>query len=187
MPTPKQARFVAEYLVDLNATQAAIRAGYSAKTAKAQGARLLTNVDVQAAIQQARDERAKRTEITADRVLKELAHIGFANLGDFIRLVGGEPAIDLSGMTRDQAAALSEVVTEDFVIGRGDDARDVRRVKVKLHDKLGALEKLGKHLGMFITTKHELSGPNGAPIRHDVRDVSQMSDAELQALAGDDD
>lgn len=158
MLNDKQRRFAQEYLIDLNATQAAIRAGYSAKTAKAQGARLLTHVDVQAAIQQAQDERAKRTEITADRVLQELARVGFANLGDFIRLTGdGDPAIDLSGLTRDQAAALSEVVTEDFVVGRGDDARDVRRVKVKLHDKLGALEKLGKHLGMFVN-RHELSG-----------------------------
>jgi len=68
--TPKQRLFVAEYLVDLNATQAAIRAGYSKKTAKSQGQRLLTNVDVAAAIQKAFEDRIERTEIDADYVLK---------------------------------------------------------------------------------------------------------------------
>lgn len=73
--TPKQERFVEEYLVDLNATQAAIRAGYSEKTANEQGARLLANVSVQAAIQKRRQDRERRTEITQDYVLKKLKEI----------------------------------------------------------------------------------------------------------------
>ena len=76
--TPKQQRFVGEYLIDLNATKAAIRAGYSKKTAKQQGARLLTNVDIQTVIQRAMDERSLRTGIKADRMIAELARIGFA-------------------------------------------------------------------------------------------------------------
>ena len=70
--TPKQARFVEEYLIDLNATQAAIRAGYSKKTAKQQGQRLLTNVDVQAAVTEAKETRSERTEITQDEVIQGL-------------------------------------------------------------------------------------------------------------------
>lgn len=77
--TRKQDRFVKEYLIDLNATQAAIRAGYSPKTANEQGARLLANVSVQEAIAKAMAERSKRTGISQDRVIQELARIAFVN------------------------------------------------------------------------------------------------------------
>jgi phage terminase small subunit len=147
--TAKQQKFVAEYLVDLNATQAAIRAGYSAKTAEQQGSRLLSNAKVAEAVQAGQGRIAAKLEITAEMVAAELAKIGFANMADYITIVGGEPAVDLSNMTRDQAAAVQEVTVEDFKDGRGEDARDVRRVKFKLSDKRAALVDLGKHLGMF--------------------------------------
>ncbi len=72
--TPKQARFVEEYLVDLNATQAAVRAGYSPKTAKQQGQRLLTNVDIHRAIQEGQEARSERTGVTQDQVITGLLH-----------------------------------------------------------------------------------------------------------------
>ena len=78
--TPKQEQFVREYLIDLNAAQAAIRAGYSVNTARAIGAENLTKPDIQDAIAAAQIERARRTEITSDRVLKELGRIGFADI-----------------------------------------------------------------------------------------------------------
>lgn len=84
--TPKQQRFVEEYLIDLNATQAAIRAGYSAKTAEAQASRLLSNVKVSAAITRAQSARSERTEITADMVLQHWWAIGTANANDLIEL-----------------------------------------------------------------------------------------------------
>lgn len=162
--TPKQERFVAEYLIDLNATQAAIRAGYSAKTASSQGERLLRNVEVAKAIANAQKARSARTEITQDRVLKELAKLGFANMQDYMSVTQeGEPFADLSKLTRDQAAAITEFTVEDFTEGRGDDARDVRRVKFKLADKRAALVDIGKHLGMF-KDKVELSGAGGGPV-----------------------
>jgi len=149
--TPKQARFVEEYLVDLNATQAASRAGYSPRTANEQGARLLAKASVSAAIQAAQAKRSERTEITADRVLTELAKLGFANMADYLKVgPSGDPILDFSALTRDQAAALVEVTVEDFVDGRGEDAREVKRVKFKLADKRAALVDLGRHLGMFI-------------------------------------
>ena len=74
--TAKQARFVQEYLIDLNATQAAIRAGYSKRTAYSQGQRLLKKVEIQKVIQDAKDRRADRTEITQDKVLKNIVRIG---------------------------------------------------------------------------------------------------------------
>src|SRR5919197_2742959 len=78
--TPKQARFCAEYLIDLNATQAAIRAGYSPRTANEQGARLLAHVSIAAAISQAKQAQAERTGITADRVLQEIARLAFVDI-----------------------------------------------------------------------------------------------------------
>lgn len=162
--TPKQQRFVAEYLIDLNATQAAIRAGYSAKTASSQGERLLRNVELAKAMQAAMKAREQRTEITQDRVLKELAKLGFANMQDYMSVTQeGEPFADLSKLTRDQAAAITEFTVEDFTEGRGDDARDVRRVKFKLADKRAALVDIGKHLGMF-KDKLELTGKAGGPV-----------------------
>lgn len=70
--TPKQQRFVEEYLIDLNATQSAIRAGYSEKTARSIGQRLLTNVDIQKAIEDAKNQVSKRTELTVDMVVHGL-------------------------------------------------------------------------------------------------------------------
>jgi phage terminase small subunit len=181
MLTPKQERFIAEYLIDLNATQAAIRAGYSEKTARSIGAENLAKPDIQAALQEAMRARAERTDVTADMVVRELAKIGFANMSDYMRATpGGDPYLDFSALTRDQAAALVEVTVDDFVDGRGDDARDVRRVKFKLADKRAALVDLGKHLGLFVE-RTEHTGRGGGPIQHEHRHT--MSDAELEAIA----
>ncbi|WP_231940655.1 terminase small subunit [Acidovorax sp. RAC01] len=87
--TPKQQRFVDEYMVDLNATQAAIRAGYSAHTANEQGSRLLANVSVQAAISIARKAQQERTGITADRVLTEIALVAFADARELVEVRKG--------------------------------------------------------------------------------------------------
>lgn len=160
----KQKRFAEEYSVDLNATQAAIRAGYSERTAYSQGQRLLKNVEVQAAIWKANEVRSERTGITADRVLEELAKLGFSNMLDYLRTSDeGDPFVDLSQMSREQAAAIQEVTVEDFLEGRGDNAREVRRVKFKLADKKSPLELLGKHLKLF-TDKVEHTGAGGGPI-----------------------
>jgi len=168
--TAKQKRFVDEYLVDLNATQAAIRAGYSAKTARSVGSENLTKPDIAAAIEKRQKRLADKYEVNQERIVAELARIGFANMQDYMRAGSdGDPYLDFSGLTRDQAAALAEVTVEDFKDGRGEDARDVRRVKFKLHDKRAALVDLGKHLGMF-KERVEHTGPNGGPIEH--KDVS---------------
>ena len=148
--TPKQAAFVQEYLVDLNGTQAAIRAGYSPRTANEQAARALAKASIQAAIQAAMKKREERTQITQDKVLKELAMLGFANMGDYMRTTAdGDPYLDFSKLTREQTAALQEVTVDDYLDGRGEDARAVRKVKFKLADKRAALVDIGKHLGMF--------------------------------------
>ena len=138
--TPKQKCFVEEYLVDLNATQAAIRAGYSERTADVQGPRLLGNVRVRDALQEAFQKRSKRTDITADRVLQEYARIGFGDIREVVEWeadkVTMKPSEDL---TDDVAAAIGEVQQTS----NGD-------LKVKLHSKVTALDAMAKHLGMFV-------------------------------------
>jgi len=151
--TKKQKAFVDEYLIDLNATKAAIRAGYSEKTARSIGQENLTKPDIQSAIEDAMDELEKRTEITQDRVLQEYARLAFSNMLDFISIQGdGTAFVDLSGLDADQAAAISEIIVDEYKDGAGDDARDVKRVKIKLIDKKGALDSVARHLGMFNDT-----------------------------------
>ncbi|ENX01467.1 hypothetical protein F900_01834 [Acinetobacter modestus] len=146
----KQQRFVDEYLVDRNATQAAIRAGYSAKTANEIGAQNLAKLSIKEAIAIGEAEIAERTKITQDMVIKELAKIGFSNMLDYITITnGGDPVTDFSALTRDQAAAISEITVEEYTEGRGDDARNVKRTKFKLSEKRSALVDIGKHIGMF--------------------------------------
>ncbi len=160
---PRQQRFILEYLVDLNGTRSAIAAGYSPKTARFIAAENLTKPNIQKFIKEAQDELARKTGITAEKVIAELAKIGFANMLDFIQISkDGDPFIDLSELTREQAAALSEATVEEYKEGKGDNARDVKRVKIKLHDKQVALVNLGKHLGMF-TEKHEHSSLEAHP------------------------
>lgn len=154
--TPKQLRFVDEYLVDLNATQAAIRAGYSAKTANEQGARLLANVSVQAALSERMKAREQRTEITQDMVVAELAKIAFSDQRKVMMWgPSGVKLRDSESLTEDDAAIVSEV-SETITAAGGS-------LKLKTHDKVKALELLGKHLGMF-KDKVEITGRNGGPV-----------------------
>lgn len=169
--TPQQQRFVEEYLVDLNATQAAIRAGYSAETAQQQGSRLLLNVVVGKAVADAMAERSVRTRVTADRVLTELARIGLADIRSVVawrantaetgkededgvpetRAFNEVELIGSADIDHDAAAAVAE-------ISQGKDGA----LKIKMHNKVAALQEIGRHLG--IAQKLEHSGPDGAAL-----------------------
>jgi phage terminase small subunit len=151
----KQKRFCREYVIDHNATQAAIRAKYSKKTAHVQGPRLLGNVRVQQEIARLEATVAKKLDKTAGDVLRELALLGFSNMMDYMQFTAaGDPVVDFSALTRDQAAAIQEVIVDEYVEGRGDNAREVKRVKFKLADKRQALVDLGKYFGLFVE-RHE--------------------------------
>jgi phage terminase small subunit len=146
--TPKQQRFVEEYLIDLNATQAAIRAGYSKKTARKIGQENLTKPDIQKAIKEAMDERSKRTEVTADRVVQELAKIAFSDMKDFVRWNEyGVTILNSDEVDGTLLAEVSETVNYNVFPNGGESEK--RQKKIKLHDKMKALELLGKHLGMW--------------------------------------
>ena len=147
--TAKQETFVERYLISLNATQAAKEAGYSEKTAHRIGAENMQKPAIVAAIQEKRAEAQKRNEVTLDRIISEYATIAFSGMSKFIRInAQGEPVVDLSKCTPDDLDLLAETTIEDFTDGRGEDARDVRRVKIKTLDRLKALETLGRHLGL---------------------------------------
>lgn len=139
--TERQRRFVDEYLIDLNATQAAIRAGYSAKTADQQGSRMLANVKVQQEIAEKMAERSKRTGISQDRVVLELARMGFVKMAD---VVDGEGKIK-GDATDDDLACIESIKYKRSDTNYGS---TVER-EVRIGSKIRALELLGKHLGMW--------------------------------------
>jgi phage terminase small subunit len=145
----KQLRFVDEYLIDNNGTAAAIRAGYSPKTARQIAAENLSKPNIAAAIEIARRERSERCCIEADAVVRELAKIAFANIGDYGRITqDGGFAIDLSETNREQFAAISEITYRSIERTAGGDEVTIE-TRLKLRDKHAALVSLAKHLGMF--------------------------------------
>tara|TARA_R110002126_G_scaffold74356_3_gene185470 strand:- start:1192 stop:1749 length:558 start_codon:yes stop_codon:yes gene_type:complete len=151
--TPKQEAFVQEYLIDLNATQAAIRAGYSEKTANEQGSRLLANVKIAKAIAEAKADRSERTGVTQDMVIAELAKIGFSDLRKVLTNTG--QLIDPQDWDDETAGAISsiEIVTNSRG-GNGDDNEPLEYTsKIKTWDKPSALDKLGRHLGLYAPEK----------------------------------
>ncbi len=143
--TKKQKRFVEEYLIDLNATQAAIRAGYKPDNAQQMGSENLLKPVISAEIAKAMAERSKRTGINQDRVLRELAKIALVNIRDVIDPVTA--TVLPSAAPEDTAAIQSIKVKESF-----SEAGQMKEREVRMADKLKALELLGKHLGMFSGT-----------------------------------
>lgn len=167
--TAKQRAFVREYLIDLNATQAAIRAGYSEKTAGQVGAENLKKPEIAKAVDAAMKIRAERTDITADRVLKELAKIGFADIRKAIKwqgtLVteedqpdGGDTLVIKNVVTNNVTLISSDEIDDETAAAISEISQNANGgIKLKMHDKKAALVDIGRHLGMF-TDKVEHSG-----------------------------
>lgn len=163
--TDKQRRFVEEYLVDLNATQAAIRAGYSAATAGAIGYENLTKPGIADAIAEAQAERSRRTGITSDRVLRELAKIGFSDIRRAVQwqanvtgMVEDEDGTERLAVTNQVQLVNSDALDDDTAACISEISQSAQgALKIKLHDKRAALVDIGRHLGMF-TDKVEHSG-----------------------------
>jgi len=154
--SPRERRFVEEYIIDLNGRAAAIRAGLgrTPKSATEMASRMKRKATVAAAIAQLVQERGN---VTGSRVLEEIARIAFAKMSDFARVEKGSLVItDTAQLTEDQQAAISEI--SETVTESG------RTIRVKLHDKGAALDKLAKVLGMY-RDRIELSGPGGTAIQ----------------------
>lgn len=144
--TRKQQMFIKEYLVDLNATQAAIRAGYSAKTANEQGARMLANASIKAAVQEEMDKRATKLELTADKVLSEISYMAFYDPADFAGIKNPDDIAQLPEHVRKAVVGWSWDKAGNFVI--------------KLSPKTPSQELLGRHLKLF-TDKLEVEVGEG--------------------------
>ena len=145
--TPKQEAFFREYLIDLNGTQAAIRAGYSIKGAHVQAAQLLSNPKVQEFANKLKTERAERTEITSDRVLKEIGRLAFADIRSVFDESGQLLPVHMLPPEVSASIASIEVVTSKVPGGEPVDVEHT--AKIKFWDKRGSLELLGRHLKMF--------------------------------------
>lgn len=181
---PKQDRFWREYLIDFNATQAAIRAGYSANSAASQGERLLRHGEIQAALSAGMAAAAVKAEITVDRTILEYRRIALADIrkavrwrsdvqiigadddGNQIRQTGNELIlVDSDDLDDDTAAAISEVQLTD----KGG-------LRIKFHSKPQALDGLAKYLRMWVE-QHEHTGRGGGPI-----ETKNLTDDQLDAL-----
>ncbi|REK69330.1 terminase small subunit [Paenibacillus paeoniae] len=149
----KQQKFADEYLIDLNATQAAIRAGYSVKTAKEQGARLLTNANIRGYVDARMAEHSRRTGVNQERIIRELARVAFL---DPTKLVNMGDATVFEDASEDDTAAIASVKVKEV----SGDVDSIER-EVRFADKLKALELLGKRFGMWIDKQqvHNVEGP----------------------------
>jgi phage terminase small subunit len=145
--TPKQAAFVREYLIDLNATQAAIRAGYSPKTSEEQGYQLLRKTSVKAEIQAAMDKRAAKTEVNSDRVLNEITKLAFADIRKVFDESGNLLPVHM--LPDEIAASISSIEVVTSKIPGSDPVEVEHTAKIKFWDKRGSLEMLGRHLKLF--------------------------------------
>ncbi len=162
--TPKQRRFVEEYLIDLNATAAAKRAGYSEKTARQTGQENLSKPVIAEAIAEAQADRSERTQIDADWVLERLAEEVTADLKDLYADDGTLKPIDQWPLIWRQGLVAGLDVDELLA----DGARLGQVTKVKLSDRLKRIELIGKHIGVkAFTERKELTGKDGGPVRFD--------------------
>jgi phage terminase small subunit len=150
--TVRQAAFAREYAKDLNGAQAAIRAGFSARSARRLATRMIKNPVVVAEVHRRLKRLSVQADVTVDKVLRSLALVAYGDLSSVIRIENGRVVVvDTDALSPDQRAPLAEISSTDS------------GVRVKLHDKVKALELLGKYLAMF-TDRHEVTGEDGGPL-----------------------
>lgn len=146
----RQRIFVREYRIDRNATRAATAAGYKKNSAHVTGCKLLKNAKVADELRAVTEKRLEKLELTGDRVINELALLGFSNMYDYIKTNGhGDIYVNLAELDRDKAAAIQEITVDVYTEGHGEQAREVKKTRFKLADKGQNLERLGKHFGIF--------------------------------------
>jgi phage terminase small subunit len=161
--TPQQELFVRQYVLDLNATKAAMRAGYSKKTARVQGSALLIRPAIQAAVKARMDRRMEKVDVKTDEILALMRKFAFTDLSGVIEIRGGKTYIsDTAVLTEDQMACISEI------------KQTADGVQVKLISREKMIELLGRHMGMF-TDKLEHSGS--------LKVAHTMTDEELERIA----
>ena len=168
--------FCDEYLVDLNASKAALRAGYSPLAVRTIASKLLSKANISSEIRKKINERAARTRVTADRVLLEIALIGLFDLRDVFNEDGRlKRVVDMS---EDTTRSLAGIDVMQRVV-KDDEGKYIERViKVKTRDKIRALELMGKHLGMFRDIGDELPDLAGMIVEAQQRALEYKRETE---------
>ena len=172
MLTPRQQRFVEEYLVDPNGHQAALRAGYAPRGARQTVTHLLKRPEVAQAIRRGMDARAERMRLDADRVLAELVRIAFADIGNLVDW--GPDGVTLKPkqtVSADDRAAVAEVAAGAGRYGAGP--------RLRLHSKQRALDAIARHFGLYGKTAHRLEPPRG----HEGKSAREILKEKLAAMA----
>ena len=170
----KKTRFIEEYLVDLNASAAILRAGYQSKNPDVDGYKLLVNPSIQKELQKAMDERSKRTGITADRVLKEIASIADDDISNYLDFRTEKVQVGIE----DNIPIYEYKTIADLKDSRTINTKNISEIsigkdgqfKFKLYCRDEALVNLGKHLKLF-TEKLEIGNPDGKPFEVNIKIV----------------
>lgn len=183
--TPKQERFVQEYLVDRNATQAAIRAGYNEKSAHDQGSRLLKHIEVKEAIQARASTALAKLEVTEERTLQEVSAVGFSNIKDFLEWDQDRGLVvkDSKDIPDVLASAIESIEDQTLTTTNKDGSRTYTRhkLKVKLYPKLPALQLISEYIGLTdsLAPKVEIF------IRTGIDRTPDPVDVEAEPVSGD--
>ena len=186
--TAKQEQFCQEYLIDLNATQAAIRAGYAEKTARTIAAQNLAKLNIDNRIQELQSKRAKKVEIDQERVLKEYMVVGLSRINDYFDIDPNTGELTLKSFDEmpEGASRAIESIQQDRIIKETADGAQILvhdKIKIKLWNKLNALEMISRHTGGFNEKKDDekapvniyniIGGPNGDSIDKLKRDLER--------------
>jgi phage terminase small subunit len=178
--TPMQRLFIEAYLVSKNITKAAIAAGCKERSAHAVGWKWFNTAEIRAEIDRRMAALFDRYAITSDRIIRELALIGFANIGDFVTIQDdGSLVVDFGTATREQMASLRSVEIDERMIDGA--AAATRRVKISLSDKRQALMDLAKIARLLPADRHEHAGPGGGPIAFDAN-VKEEHKIDIEAM-----
>lgn len=185
--TPKRKRFVDEYLIDLNATQAYIRAGYKVKSesvAAVESHRLLRNPKIEKAISEAMERRSQRTNITADRVLEQLAKFAFADIKSLMTWNEETGRVKLRDPEDIDGTIITELTQTVTEVPYGDETADKITTRIKRGDPLKALEMIGKHLGMFDPKNAHIDEMSKAQIEK-MKAETELTKERIKLLKGD--
>lgn len=162
--TPKEERFIAEYLVDLNGSAAAVRAGYTPRNARTTAQEILARPHIAEAIEKAKAKRLNRIEMTQDQVIEELSLLAFSDVTHYVIDDSGNVQLTASAPTGAQRA-LQSVKRRTIVSGSGENARTVHEVEIKLWDKIAPLMRAGRHLDVHgFSDRIEHTGKDGEPL-----------------------
>lgn len=177
---PRQQAFVAEYLIDLNGTQAAIRAGYSFNGADVQAIRLLADARIADAIAKGKAQRISRVQMTADTVLHEISILAKSSIDHYY--VDHEGQIHLTELAPEGAMGAIQSIKRKTVFHYDDDNNVIDRtydVEIKLWDKPGQLKLMAKHAGLNFSDRVEVTGKDGGPvITKVIREIIDPKDSE---------